>query len=628
MAILVEKKASDTGDSPNPRLLASAREKRLVVFAGAGISMEPPTALPSWWDLSASVVRSIAARASNVISDSESAAEIIVGRQRSDSFPPDYIAEKIVYTIGQSYFEVLRCIDSDCPNINHFALAELAAAGKLRAIITTNFDRTIEAAFAARKVSLDVRADQRAAEELAAHWDAFEKGDLPCQLLKVHGTANRPETIIDTLVQRALGTPAAYLQCVQRLLAFSYWGFMGFSGADLETEHDYLGLAQGSKIGRGFTWLVQAGAKPRRGVYELVKVWGRRAEVVEGNLPGVLLDLLEGVKPLQPSEAKSTPVDLVAAAHAWSQQIDERRCALIIAELLSFCGERMRSRVALEQLAATYPQHRWKVGFGWSGETLVVKADDGSGVPPSHAMGFGDRAKPLVAGLAPTIANDAEADRINYADTLYGLSDVLDELGEEKAAADNARRSILAGLYAGGRTRIVRGLGVLADIRAKESAAEAKEDADRLYRVAIQAVPPDSLTVANLMTNRATNLLALNRQKDALDLLMQARQLFSKLGNERGRAVVELRGGELCVSIGEWHLAEVLCSTALDFARRVGDEPMRFEAAMELGRLYRARGDSAQAESSFTEALRAAEILKDTERQQQVRRAKLMQATA
>ena len=202
-------------------------------------------------------------RAANVVTDSASLAEIVVDRQRSEHFPPDYVAEKIVHSIGASYFEVLRCIDSDRPNANHLALAELAAAGKLRAILTTNFDRTIEAAFAARDVPLDVRADPQAAGELLARWEEFENGALPCQLIKIHGTADRPGTIIDTLAQRALGTPAAYLECVERLLVFGAWGFIGFSGADLETQPDYLGLARGSANGRGFTWLVQSGKQPR-----------------------------------------------------------------------------------------------------------------------------------------------------------------------------------------------------------------------------------------------------------------------------------------------------------------------------------------------------------------------------
>ena len=622
MPTRMRRKSAGADRKTIPRLLAAAREKRLVVFAGAGISMDPPTALPSWWDLSGSVVRSIAVRAASVVVDSAALAQIVVDRQRSEHFPPDYVAEKIVYSIGTAYFEVLRCIDSDCPNANHFALAELAATGKLRAIVTTNFDRTIEAAFTARDVRLDVRADPQAAGELLARWEEFEKGALPCQLIKIHGSADRPNTIIDTLAQRARGTPAAYLECVQRLLAFGVWGFIGFSGVDLETRPDYLGLARGSANGRGFTWLVQSGRQPRAAVQQLVNGWSGRAEVIEGSLPGVLLTLLEGATPLQPLPAKTSPVDVVEAAKSWAQHIPERRCALIIADLADGCGETARARVALEQLAATYPQHRWKVVSGWSGETLVLKADDDAGAPHGQPLGFGDPAKPTVMALAPEL-NQAPADMQNYADTLYGLADVLDRLGEVEAAATIGRRSILAGLYAGGggRTRIVRGLGILADLRAEQTSQAAREEADRLYATAIKEATPGSLIRANLMANRGRNVLHLDRKEEAFGFLLEAMQSFAALGNERGRAGVGLALAELSARVGDHQHALLFWSGVLEFAQRVGDEPMCFEASIGIGRMHLATGDRDAAGAAFAEALRAAKALGDPDREEAVRRA-------
>jgi tetratricopeptide (TPR) repeat protein len=607
-------------DQTSPRLLAAAREKRLVVFAGAGISMAPPTALPSWWDLSGSVVRSIAARAANVVADSASLAELVVDRQNSDRFPPDYVAEKIVHSIGAAYFEVLRCIDSDRPNANHLALAELAAAGRLRVMITTNFDRTIEAACAARGVPLDVRADPQAAGDLLARWKEFESGALPCQLIKIHGTADRPDTIIDTLAQRARGTPAAYLECVQRLLALGAWGFIGFSGADLETRPDYLGLARGAAKGRGFTWLVQAGQQPRAAVQRLVDGWRGKAEIIAGSLPGFLLTLLDGATPLQPSPEKTVPLDVAGAARRWAQDIPERRCALIIAELVDGSGETARARAALEQLAATYPQHGWKLMSGWSGETLVLKADDDAGTPPGQPLGFGDPAKPTVAGLAPNL-DQAPADRQNYADTLYGLADVLARLGEAEAAATVGTRSILAGLYAGGRTRVVRGLGVLADLRAEQRAQAAHEEADRLYAIAINAATPGSLIRANLLTNRGRNALRLDRKKAAFGTFMEALQSFAALGDERGRAGVALALAELSARVGDHHHALLFWNGVLEFAQRVGDDPMCFEASIGIGRVYLARGDRDRAGSTLAEALRAAKALNDPDREETARRA-------
>ncbi len=621
MPAAVKKGNSGTRRDTLSRLVAAAREKRLVVFAGAGISIAPPTALPSWWDLSASVVHAIGARAMTVVSDSTSLARIVVDRQKSDRFPPDYVSEKIVHSIGAAYFEVLRCIDSDRPNTNHLALAELAASGKLRAIVTTNFDRTIEAAFVARGIQLDVRADPQAASELLDHWEEFEKSKLPCQLIKIHGTADRPDTVIDTLAQRARGTPDAYLECLQRLLAFGTWGFLGFSGSDLETQPDYLGLARGSAHGRGFTWLVRSGKQPLAAVQRLADKWKSKADVIQGDLSGVLLTLLEGVAPLEPKPGPAAPVDVTGAVKAWAETIPERRCTLMIAELVDVAGETARARAALEQLAETYPQHGWKVAGGWSGETLVLKADDGTGVPKGQPLGFGDPAKPAVVGLVPDLDQTPE-DRQNYADTLYGLSDVLDRAGDVEAAANMARRAILAGLYArSGRTRVVRGIGVLADLQAVQDAQPAREEAIRLYATAVRLAEPGSRIRANLMTSQARLEFRLGRKKDAFGMLLEAMQLFAALGDERGHAGVGLVLADLGASVGEYHHAMLFWEGVLDFARRVGADDMCFEAAIGMGRVYLSSGDPDKAGAAFAEALAAAKALNDPNREAAVRRA-------
>jgi hypothetical protein len=45
------------------KLLAAARESRLVIFAGAGVSIGAPTNLPSWIDVNRLIVRSLASAA-------------------------------------------------------------------------------------------------------------------------------------------------------------------------------------------------------------------------------------------------------------------------------------------------------------------------------------------------------------------------------------------------------------------------------------------------------------------------------------------------------------------------------------------------------------------------------------
>ena len=63
-------------------LLTAAQSKRLVLFVGAGVSMTPPTQLPSWRDVYRIVARSLAAAAAPVVGAQEAEAA------RTDSHPP------------------------------------------------------------------------------------------------------------------------------------------------------------------------------------------------------------------------------------------------------------------------------------------------------------------------------------------------------------------------------------------------------------------------------------------------------------------------------------------------------------------------------------------------------------
>jgi hypothetical protein len=173
--------------------------------------MVPPTCLPSWSGLNEAVVHALAGNLVDLLGEHRAGklARLVVARQEAEMLPPEYQAELISNRLRHNYFLVLQCLDSNEPNDVHLQLAALSHAGKLRAIITTNFDRALEAAFTVLGVPLDVHSDPRDFEALAADLKRFERGDHPCQLLKLHGSAENPETLIDTLAQRKKGFPAA-----------------------------------------------------------------------------------------------------------------------------------------------------------------------------------------------------------------------------------------------------------------------------------------------------------------------------------------------------------------------------------------------------------------------------------
>ena len=113
--------------------------------------MAAPTNLPSWRDVNRIVVRSLAASATSAVGEplAAKAADLILARHQQEKLPPEYQAQVLAEFLHERYFEVLRHLDSDHPNPTHLAIAWLARLGCVRAVITTNFDRVLEAAFAA-----------------------------------------------------------------------------------------------------------------------------------------------------------------------------------------------------------------------------------------------------------------------------------------------------------------------------------------------------------------------------------------------------------------------------------------------------------------------------------------------
>jgi hypothetical protein len=209
-----------------------AADGQLVIFVGAGVSSIPPTCLPSWWAMNRSVVTALRDRVAELVGPARALmlAEAINTRQEANRFPPEYQAEVIVRRLGQGYYTVLQCLDSDTPNDVHLGIAALAKARRIPAVLTTNFDRALEAAFRKLDVPYDVHSHAAQFQTLA---DRFRKGgpDGPCPILKLHGSAEDPATLVDTLSQRKRGFPPEVADCVRHLLRYGHWLFLLMTSA-------------------------------------------------------------------------------------------------------------------------------------------------------------------------------------------------------------------------------------------------------------------------------------------------------------------------------------------------------------------------------------------------------------
>ena len=352
------------------RLLEHGRSRRLAVFAGAGLSVPAPTFLPSWWALQSAVLGGLSGAVAGLVGEAR-ARELgarLLARQQEEKLPPEYQAQILADRLGRRYFEVLRLLDGDVPNAAHVALAAMAKAGALGAILTTNFDRLIEVAFNRIGVPLQVVSGRNAFEKLARELES----DSPCRLLKLHGSAEDPDTLIDTLAQRRVGLSAATACCVRHYLHRFHWLFIGWSGLDLAADPNYLSLRGDADRAKGFTWLVRAGTEARPEVKALADLYGcERADITSGTLPEWIEDLVRAVGAEPPlvspglasedverrrNEVAVTVTDFV---RAWASKCESGPCALAVSDLLRAAAEPETAIEVIEALLRRTPaDHR------------------------------------------------------------------------------------------------------------------------------------------------------------------------------------------------------------------------------------------------------------------------------
>ena len=204
-------------------VIEAARTGQVVVFAGAGISAGPPSSLPGWNPLNAAVFRVLRARLETGIDWDDWLAQVetsINAAREADRFPPDYQAQVIEEMCGERYFRALQSLDISVTNAAHEGIAALAAAGSVRAIVTTNFDWLLERALDRCGVAYESAFDPGGYIRLRDRMVAGRAGLLP--VIKVHGCVCDPLSMIDTLKQRRKGRSRAIEQCLDQL-ASAYW---------------------------------------------------------------------------------------------------------------------------------------------------------------------------------------------------------------------------------------------------------------------------------------------------------------------------------------------------------------------------------------------------------------------
>ena len=297
---------------PENSIVSAIKARSVVLFCGAGISIDPPATLPDWKTLRDETIRAVASVDSTL--DARVPAllnQSIIGRS-GGGLAPELVAT-IVRAVVPSYFQSLRVLDHDQPNGNHRLIAQLAGAGLVSTVVTTNFDQLIEKAFDAAGVSYRVRRSD-------SDFDAFTgpAAGAPVELLKLHGCISEPDTIVATVEQEAVGLSIEKGRALAALWRDFVALFWGYSGADLKLDLDYLRMATAAPTARGFFWNLFANDSfreaPNDYVQELVSRYGGRGLVCHEMLVALLGPLVDH-KP-EPSAAPDAVTALRTARGA------------------------------------------------------------------------------------------------------------------------------------------------------------------------------------------------------------------------------------------------------------------------------------------------------------------------
>jgi len=343
----------------------------IVILAGAGVSAGWPSAVPAWKALNRLIVHALCDRLESGLRRPDWLSQIraLIDQQRdADRFPPEYQAQLIEEMCGERYFRALQALDIDLVNSAHDAIAALAATGRVRAIVTTNFDRLIELALERRGVAHGVAYDDAGFTNLGA------AGALP--VIKIHGSVSNHLSMIDTLKQRRRGRSAALQQCLAPLHS-GYWIYAGFSAADLEGNPDYLGLRQGAERSAGATYLAFPGNPGLgAGAKLLMAAHGDRGEVVVTDVAQHLNAMSGNDVAIAAHEALGPPI-VQAGLHRWAESLTISAAALCLGAILEAIGEaepgvRIMDRIVRHELEerdnADFPAmqlHYGRLGAAW-----------------------------------------------------------------------------------------------------------------------------------------------------------------------------------------------------------------------------------------------------------------------
>jgi tetratricopeptide (TPR) repeat protein len=534
----------------------------VVLFAGAGVSVSPPAGLPNWLKLRDWTLAAVAGRASFLspyLAHLTNMDMLSVPGQKG--MTPEVVASEIANQCS-GYFESLRALDDGVPNLNHQTIAHLAKAGRLRAVVTTNFDVFIERALADLEVEFDV---YRGHDEFSRFPFSDDRGPTRLGVLKIHGCLTRPETIIATVEMQARGLAEHHLfvlRWLQERYPFVYWGY---SGWDLKINLDYLGTVSAAERSPGFFWSLHRDEAyteaPSPYILELIRIYGSRGVYGHGIAPDAAERSLRAVGAGQVTQPSYTP----AQRDAWREAKDAR----LRERLGAWAGEFVTENAAVMIFGSLL-----EIG-GYADEALECFEEVQRIANDARLL--------LLKGLASKRSGDVR----------MGRGDLVPALECYRRAEALAHESDNSSLFAVSLDSIGK---VLSRMGRHDEALACFREASRLA-----AVEDDQLHVGVLSDSIGEVHVARSQFEEALKFFKRAEVAYRAAGEKRLLAGGLKKQGTIYRNWREWDQAERCFREALAISRDIiGDADSVADSRLFLASLDVARGNPGAAYGELT----------------------------
>jgi tetratricopeptide (TPR) repeat protein len=622
--------------------------KRLVVFAGAALSMAGPSYLPPAAPLVKCMLEALlrGSAAGKTLRDAGLSAAELISQITLKPIVPEALYQHVADIAGLGrLIEALRVLDSRLPNPNHRLIAALASQGLVRLVVTTNFDTLLERALQHEQQPFEVRVGAEAsAAWIAGAFAAGSRGS-PVRIWKVHGDMAdaddpaRHHRIVTTLNQIGPAPSRPIAEGIRAGLDGRAVLMLGYSANDRDLAAELAAIRC-----RRLYWNVLS-IDEQTPIHRIMSAHGAAASWLVGDI-NEALGALASAAGLRARAGGSSPTAFAAITpdewqnhivgrlrrilDAWdddpSRRIEPPRKMLVVATILRIVGL-ARAAVALGRAllpaeGTIEPEILFELGRS------CIRLGDAAGAQDAFSralQGFekqgNDNAQALalieLAGLA--LANGAAARAqeqlaravrlAERADNPVTQADGWSELAHQHKMAGQIEQSRTSAekarvLYArvgsvAGEAKSAAFLGGLAQLQGNAAAAETQ------YRLALE--------LDRLAGDARGEATALNRlgeirreQRDwagALALYEEAAELYTRAGDRDGQAAALNNIGIVLTELGMLERAEQLLKESIAIHEQIVDVEGLGQAWLNLGNVHLKRKDWRAAAAAYERAL-------------------------